>query len=184
MSKRRFKTTAEPRDATDEPPMSRLFVVCSKNNTEEDFRNSFSKFGKFKFLLIAIEFKQISSSGRIEEIRILKDRDGTSKGVAYIKFSKTSEAATACESMNGEQIGDSARPIKVLIAASRQMGAASAKSREEEKAQRLFIITPKEFTEDTLYEQFGKYGPIDDVTIVRDRKTRDGKQFAYIKFKK
>ena len=55
MSKRRFKTTAEPRDATDEPPMSRLFVVCSKNNTEEDFKNSFSKFGKFKFLLTGDE---------------------------------------------------------------------------------------------------------------------------------
>lgn len=71
-----------------------------------------------------------------------------------------------------------------MIAASRQMGAASAKNRDDEKAQRLFIITPKEFTEDELYEQFGKYGQIDDVMIVRDRKTRDGKQFAYIKFKK
>lgn len=122
--------------------------------------------------------------GRIEEIKILKDRDGSSKGVAYIKYSKTSEAATACETMNGELIGDSPRPIKVLIAASRQMGASSAKNREDEKAQRLFIITPKDFTEDQLYEQFNKYGSIDDVTIVRDRKTRDGKQFAYIKFKK
>lgn len=133
--------------------------------------------------LIALWYNR-SLSGRIEEIRILKDRDGTSKGVAYIKFSKTSEAATACEAMNGELIGDSLRPIKVLIAASRQMGSSSAKNREDEKAQRLFIITPKEFTEDTLYEQFSKYGAIDDVTIVRDRKTRDGKQFAYIKFKK
>lgn len=86
--------------------------------------------------------------------------------------------------MNGELIGDSPRPIKVLIAASRQMGASSAKNREDEKAQRLFIITPKDFTEDQLYEQFNKFGSIDDVTIVRDRKTRDGKQFAYIKFKK
>ncbi|CRL02294.1 CLUMA_CG015370, isoform A [Clunio marinus] len=166
MSKRRLKPNADPRDSREDPPMSRLFIVCSKNNTEEDFRNAFQKFG------------------RIEEIRILKDRDGSSKGVVYVKFSKTSEAALACESMNGEVIGDSPRPIKVLIAASRQLGSASSKNREDEKAQRLFIITPKEFTEDILYEQFSKYGPIDDVTIVRDRKTRDGKQFAYIKFLK
>lgn len=105
--------------------------------------------------------------GRIEEIRILKDRDGSSKGVAYIKYSKTSEAATACERMNGELIGESPRPIKVMIAASRQCGSASAQSRDEEKAQRLFIITPKEFTEDELYDEFKKYGDIDDVMIVR-----------------
>lgn len=123
-------------------------------------------------------------SGRIEEIRILKDRDGSSKGVAYIKYSKTSEAALACERMHGELIGESPRPIKVMIAASRQMGSASAKNRDEEKAQRLFIITPKDFTEDELYEQFSKFGEIDDVMIVRDRKTREGKQFAYIRFKK
>lgn len=117
-------------------------------------------------------------------MRILKDRDGSSKGVAYIKYSKTSEAAMASETMNGELIGESPRPIKVLIAASRQMGSSSAKNREDEKAQRLFIITPKEITEDQLYENFSKYGAIDDVSIVRDRKTRDGKQFAYIKYKK
>lgn len=129
-------------------------------------------------------YSTVSIAGRIEEVRILKDRDGSSKGVAYIKYSKTSEAATACETMNGELIGESPRPIKVLIAASRQMGSSSAKNREDEKAQRLFIITPKEITEDQLYENFSKYGAIDDVSIVRDRKTRDGKQFAYIKYKK
>lgn len=124
-------------------------------------------------------------AGRIEEIRILKERNGTSKGVSYIKFAKTSEAALACEAMNGELIGESARPIKVLVAASRQEGGTSGKSsREDEKGQRLFIITPKDFSEDQLYEQFSKYGAIDGVTIIRDRKTRDGKQFAYIKFKK
>lgn len=136
-------------------------------------------------------------------MRILKDRDGSSKGVAYIKYGKTSEAAIACETMNGEQIDNSSRPIKVLIAASRQMGSGSAKNREDEKSQRLFIITPKgialllrkiifqliviellDFTEEKLTSEFGTYGAIDDVTIVRDRQTRDGKQFAYIKFKK
>jgi RNA recognition motif-containing protein len=64
------------------------------------------------------------------------------------------------------------------------MGSASAKSREDEKAQRLFIITPRDFTEDDLYEEFGKYGEIEDVSILRDRQTREGKGFAYIRFKK
>jgi RNA recognition motif-containing protein len=64
------------------------------------------------------------------------------------------------------------------------MGSSSAKSREDEKALRLFIITPKGFTESDLREEFGKYGEIDDINIIRDRKTREGKGFAYIKFKK
>lgn len=37
-------------------------------------------------------------------------------GVAYVKFSKTSEAAKALEEMNGKLIGKSQRPIKVLVA--------------------------------------------------------------------
>lgn len=65
------------------------------------------------------------------------------------------------------------------------MGSSSSKSnREDEKAQRLFIITPKGFSEDNLYTEFSKYGVIDDVSIIRDRQTREGKGFAYIKFKK
>lgn len=140
-----------------------------------------------------------------EDIRILKDREGESKGVAYIKFEKTSQAALACETMNGQQIGDSQRPVKVIVAArwvqsinkvicmqvvklytshSRQMGAQSRRSRDEEKAQRLFIITPKGITEDSLYDEFSKYGEIEDINMIRDRKTKDGKGFAYITYKK
>lgn len=164
MSKRSLKST---NDDKDEPPMSRLFVVLSKDTKENEIRGAFQQFGE------------------IEDVRILKEKDGvTSKGVSYIKFRKTSEAAVACEEMNGKTIGNTSRPIKVLIAASRQMGSASAKSREEEKAQRLFIITPKNFTTDNLYEEFSKYGDIEDVNVIRDRQTKDGKGFAYIKYKK
>jgi RNA recognition motif-containing protein len=81
-------------------------------------------------------------------------------------------------------IGTSSRPIKVLIAASRNMGSSSGKSREDEKAQRLFIIIPKGFTEENLRDEFDKYGEIEDISIIRDRKTKEGKGFAYIKFKK
>lgn len=47
----------------DDPPMSRLFIICNKTNTEEEFRESFSKFGT------------------IEEIWIVKDKlTGEHKG--------------------------------------------------------------------------------------------------------
>lgn len=51
MSQKRFKS--DPRDAADEPPMSRLFVVCSKSTSEQDFRNAFAEFGtRINFLSI------------------------------------------------------------------------------------------------------------------------------------
>lgn len=67
---------------------------------------------------------------------------------------------------------------------SRQTGSASNKSRDDEKAQRLFIITPKGITEKSLFEEFSIHGDIDDINMIRDRKTKDGKGFAYIKYKK
>jgi hypothetical protein len=37
------------------------------------------------------------------------------KGIAYIKFAKTSEAALAMEEMNGKIIAGDPRPLKVLV---------------------------------------------------------------------
>merc|ERR1712115_29860 len=60
----------------DDPPNSRLFIVCGKQITEEQFREAFGVYGN------------------IEEVWVLKDRvTGEPKGVTYIKFSKTSEEA-------------------------------------------------------------------------------------------
>lgn len=48
----------------DDPPMSRLFIICNKSNNEEEFRDSFEKFGT------------------IEEIWIVKDKSsGEHKGM-------------------------------------------------------------------------------------------------------
>lgn len=96
MSKRSHKSSIDERD---DPPMSRLFIVCNKNNTADELSEAFSKFGY------------------VEDVKLIKDNEGSSKGVAYVKFSKTSDAARACESLNGEVIGENSRPIKVLIAA-------------------------------------------------------------------
>lgn len=115
MSKRRLKNAD---DDVDDPPLSRLFIVCSKSNTQEDFKKGFEKFGIIEgkcqmIKSILIIWKKLI----VVDIRILKDREGESKGVAYIKFEKTSQAALACETMNGQQIGDSQRPVKVIVAA-------------------------------------------------------------------
>lgn len=59
----RLKDSEGSRSGTDEPPNSRLFIVCSKQLTEDDFRSSFSRFGE------------------IEEIWVVKDRStGDRKG--------------------------------------------------------------------------------------------------------
>lgn len=49
--------------AADDPPMSRLFIICNKSNTEDDFRDAFERFGD------------------IEEIWVVRDKQtGENKG--------------------------------------------------------------------------------------------------------
>ncbi|KAF5282768.1 hypothetical protein FQR65_LT02765 [Abscondita terminalis] len=161
---RRYSYSDSKISNLDDPPNSRLFIICSKQLTEEDFRNAFSTYGD------------------IEEIWVVKDRQtGDRKGVTYIKYAKTSEAAYALEAMNGKIIGDTSRPIKVMIAASREQGA-KREGNEDEKIQRLFVIVPKSMTDEELYNTFKVYGDIDYATIIKDKETRESKGFAYIKY--
>ena len=148
----------------DDPPNSRLFIVCGKQITEEQFKEAFGKFGT------------------IEEVWVLKDRvTGEPKGITYIKFSKTSEAALAMEVMNGQCVEGSPRPLKVLIAHSRDQGSRRDMN-EEERLLRLFVMVNKTMTEADLKEHFAKFGDIDYVSIVRDRNTKESKGFAYVKY--
>lgn len=143
-----------------------LFIICNKSNTEDDFREAFDKFGK------------------IEEIYCVKDRNtGEHKGIVYIKYSKTSEAAHALEEMNGKCLGvpSGARPLKVLVASSRNQGSGRSDN-EQDKYVRLFVIVPKGLTEDDLRTEFSKYGELDSVSLIRDKVTRECKGFAYIKY--
>ena len=129
-----YKRRADDRDDDrnlsnkyDDPPNSRLFIVCDKKITEDEFRDAFEPYGV------------------IEEIWILKDRSsGESKGIVYIKFTKTSEAALAVEEMNGKCVANCPRPMKVMIAHSRDQGS-RRENNEEERLFRLFVVIPKVF---------------------------------------
>jgi len=145
------------------PPNSRLFIVCGKSVEEEDFREAFGTFGQ------------------VESVQIHKDRKGESKGIAYVKFSKTSEAALAVEEMNGRCIGNHPRPLKVMVAHAKDQGS-SRESNEEERLLRLFVVVGKDVNEDELKADFEAFGTVQYVNIVKDRATKESKGFAYIKF--
>lgn len=148
----------------DDPPNSRLFIVCGKSITEDDFKEAFEPFGV------------------IEEIWVLKDKvSNEPKGVTYIKFSKTSEAALAMEEMNGRCIGTHPRPLKVLIAHSREQGS-RREMNEDERLVRLFVVVPKTMAENDLKDHFNQFGDVDYVSIVRDRFSKESKGFAYVKY--
>ncbi|KAI5735010.1 hypothetical protein M8J77_013071 [Diaphorina citri] len=159
----RINTHDRSREYNDEPPHSRLFILCGKDVTEDDLRQGFSPFGN------------------IQEIRCVKDRNtGESKGVAYIRFSKTSEAAKAVEEMNGEFLPNHSKPIKVLIAANREVG--STKKDDPECYVRLFVVVSKHAEEKDIREHFKQFGELDLVHIVKSKETNESKGVAYVKY--
>lgn len=149
----------------DHPTYSRLFIVCERRLTEDNFRESFSKFGT------------------IEDIRMPRDHNsGEPKGIVYIKFARTSEAAKALEEMNFKVLPSSSRPLKVMVAANRSE--IQSDDEDHEKYKRLFLNINKSSNEDELQEYFGQFGEIESINIQRDRTSGESKGFAYVKFRK
>ncbi|KAG4078717.1 hypothetical protein HA402_015307 [Bradysia odoriphaga] len=166
MSSHRPHSNRDDDKRADDPPMSRLFIICNKNQNEDDFRDAFEKFGT------------------IEEVWVVRDKTtGDNKGIVYIKFNKTSSAALALEEMNGKVLPNSSRPIKVLVASSRNQGSGRQEN-EQEKYVRLFVIVPKDMSEDDLRAEFDKYGEIENISVIKDKVTKERKGFAYIKYTK
>ena len=72
--------------------------MCSKSHTSDDLRAIFERFGN------------------LEDVWVVKDKfTKESRGVAYIKFSKMSEATHAVEEMDGKAIDSDTKPIKVCL---------------------------------------------------------------------
>uniref|UniRef100_A0A182WQX2 RRM domain-containing protein n=1 Tax=Anopheles minimus TaxID=112268 RepID=A0A182WQX2_9DIPT len=153
------------KEISEEPPMSRLFIICGKQITKEQLMNHFE------------------SDGSIEECVVITDRKtGQGKGVAYVKFSKTSSAARGLLK-NGTIVEGDRRPIKVMISASYNRGKHSDTSADvnENHFLRLFAIVPSSRTEEQLKEEFGCHGTVTQIRLVADKKN-DKQCAAYIKF--
>lgn len=107
------------KSGSDEPPNSRLFIVCGKQLTEEDFRSAFSKYGEIEEIWVVKDRNTGERKGipRRRKVYCITNSVIVCAGVTYIKYAKTSEAAAALEAMNGKTLGSSSRHIKVMIAA-------------------------------------------------------------------
>lgn len=160
-----MEDNTRPSSYLDDPPNSRLFLVTSKSITEDNIRDHFSMFGE------------------IQDIWLVKDKQTKeSKGVAFVKFSKSSQACTAMEEMHGKCLVEGTKPIKVFIAQSRSSG--SHRDVEDEELTRIFVMIPKTFTEEDLKETFKEYGDIEYCIIIKNKLTGESKGLGYVRFHK
>ncbi|KAL2081621.1 hypothetical protein ACEWY4_023474 [Coilia grayii] len=160
-----MEDNTRPSSYLDEPPNSRLFLVTSKSITEDNIRDHFSTFGE------------------IQDIWVVKDKHTKeSKGVAFVKFAKSSQACTAMEEMHGKCLVEGTKPIKVFIAQSRSSG--SHRDVEDEELTRIFVMIPKTFTEDDLKETFKEYGNIEYCIIIKNKLTGESKGLGYVRYHK
>ena len=143
-------------ESMDEPPNSRLFIIGGKTLTEGEFKEAFGEYGT------------------VERVDVKRD-----KGISYVKFSKTSEAADALEALNGKTIGSDPRPLKIVIASSKS---AQAQNKGDVTALRLYLIIPKSLTEADLRAEFEQFGPLEYVSVVTDKVTKENRGFGYVKF--
>ena len=149
-----------------EPKYSRLFVIGGKSCSEDELRGIFSQYGD------------------IEYISVKKDRaTNQPKGICYVKFKKTSEAAEAMDELNGKPIGSDSRPIKIVIASDQKDGGSGGPG-EDITATRLFIMVPKSMEIQEIKEVFSAFGEVEHVSIVRDKSTGAPRGLAYVNFYK
>ncbi|XP_004857806.1 RNA-binding protein 45 isoform X6 [Heterocephalus glaber] len=153
-------------DSLDEPPNSRIFLVISKYTPEAVLRERFSPFGE------------------IQDIWVVRDKHTKeSKGIAFIKFARSSQACRAMEEMHGQCLEpNNTKPIKVFIAQSRSSG--SHRDVEDEELTRIFVMIPKSYTEEDLREKFKVYGDIEYCSIIKNKVTGESKGLGYVRYLK
>lgn len=160
-----------PRVDHHKPPFSRVFVVCSRSHTEEDLRSAFEEYGE------------------VEDVWVVKRKDTKEpKGIAYVKFTKASEAALAMEKLHGSTIGDNPKPIKALLADTKTNRDKTADPisqlamSDDKHRTRIFILVSKTMTDSELTLEFSQFGKVDHVQILKDKTTMENKGCAYVRF--
>eukprot|EP00877_Chromochloris_zofingiensis_P002877 jgi/Chrzof1/12590/Cz07g00060.t1 len=132
--------------SSDDPPGSRLFIVCGRSVEDEVLKAAFRPYGN------------------VQNVKVIRE-----KGVAYVKFDKASAAALAMESLNGAILNNGRGPkLKVLLAeAPTARGMPPPKQVSEEQLSsdpdnipprsRLFIVVPKTAEVRLIQEEVSRF---------------------------
>lgn len=157
-----MRNASDDRNDSDKPPYSRLFIVCSKQHVKEDLLPLFEKYGD------------------VDDIYMPKDRNtGISKGIAFVKYNKTSSAAAAIQGLHMKCIEKEGKPIKVMVSSSKSEGPHV----NEEKFKRLFIKVQRSVTENEITEHFCRFGQVASVHLQKDKSGNSQcRGFAYVNF--
>lgn len=105
------KASGSKTDFNDDSALTRLFVICPKEYTEDDLRSKFEAFGE-------IEYTQVVRDHKTKE----------PKGFGYVKFSKTSSAALALENCDKSLKAVWAEPKSAKVARNAAAAAAALTS--------------------------------------------------------
>lgn len=129
------------------PPCSKLFVSIGTQFTESEVRQAFEPFG------------------RIEDIYVPMDKvkEGP-RGFAFVKYSKTSEAAAAVEALDKSVLGAEGNQIHVAVSgARREDGDKDA----DVLPVRIIVTMPGKAEPEDVKAVFCKYGSIRDVNVTK-----------------
>lgn len=171
LRRRKNKRFLYEKDPDNVPPHSRLFIVCGRSTTPEELTDAFSRYGN------------------IEYCRSICDKESnTPKGLCYMKFDRASSAALAVEEMDGVCMYEHSMPIRVQIADAKGSGRSKKTYTKEPEdtppRSRLFVVCPKEMTEDAIREEFSKYDNLEYCKVITDKVTGESKGVAFVKFYK
>ena len=177
MNRKKYKTSddAESKESTvdEAEKLSRTIFVgnISIDATKKELKSIFSKYGNVE----SIRFRSVPVAGpkHSKKVAILKKEFHPERNTmnAYIVYEEKSETEKALAAKGTEFKG---MHLRVDLAAKKAIN----------NKQSVFIGNlPFNVNEEDVRKHFSQCGDVDDVRVIRDKKTGAGKGFGYVTFK-
>jgi RNA recognition motif-containing protein len=153
---------------------TKLFVGCLPySKTDADLMSIFSQFGP------------------TQEVAILKQLDGTSKGAAFVTYRSPHHALTAMSTLQNYTFPGCNRGIRISMATGGGAGGAGFGGSAQQSGATLggtagckvFVgQLPYSKSEHDLVQLFSAMGPVIEVTLLKDKITQEKKGCAFVRF--